>query len=148
MVRLIDDLLDFSRITRGQIALQRKRVSVADVITAAVETSRPEIDQRKHRLLVDRPDKPLWLDADPVRISQAVSNLLTNAARYMNPGGDITLSVTEEAGEIVITVADSGLGMAPELISEVFEMFVRGRDSAVAAPGGLGIGLTLREDAR
>ena len=106
MVRLIDDLLDFSRITRGQIALQRKRVSVADVITAAVETSRPEIDQRKHRLLVDRPDEPLWLDADPVRISQAVSNLLTNAARYMNPGGDITLSVTEEAGEIVITVAD------------------------------------------
>jgi signal transduction histidine kinase/CheY-like chemotaxis protein len=143
MVRLIDDLLDFSRITRGQISLQRERVAVANVITAAVETSRPELDQRQHRLLIDQPDTGLWLDADPVRISQAVSNLLTNAARYMNPGGDVRLSVSEEGDDIQISVVDSGFGIAPDLISDVFEMFVRGTDSAMAAPGGLGIGLTL-----
>ena len=143
MVRLIDDLLDFSRITRGQIALRRERVAVADVIAAAVETSRPEVEQRQHRLQVEVPDKPLWLDVDSVRISQAVSNLLTNAARYMHPGGDVRLSVTEDGVEIVVSVADSGFGIAPDLISDVFEMFVRGKDSATAAPGGLGIGLTL-----
>lgn len=143
MVRLIDDLLDFSRITRGQIALRRERAAVADIIAAAVETSRPEIEQRQHRLLVDLPDNPQWLDVDGVRISQAVSNLLTNAARYMNPGGEVRLSVTEEGDQIVVSVADSGFGIAPDLISDVFEMFVRGRDSAAAAPGGLGIGLTL-----
>ena len=143
MVRLIDDLLDFSRITRGQIALQRERVAVGDVVAAAVETSRPEIEQRQHRLLVDLPDTRLWLDADPVRISQAVSNLLTNAARYMDPGGDVRLSVTEADDQVVVSVADSGFGIARDLISDVFEMFVRGRDSAAAAPGGLGIGLSL-----
>jgi signal transduction histidine kinase len=143
MVRLIDDLLDFSRITRGQIALRRERVAVADVIGAAVETSRPEIEQRRHRLLVELPDTPQWLDVDGVRISQAVSNLLTNAARYMDPGGNVRLSVTEEGDQIVVSVADSGFGIAADLIFHVFEMFVRGRDSAAAAPGGLGIGLTL-----
>ena len=143
MVRLIDDLLDFSRITRGQIALRREPVAVADVIAAAVETSRPEIEQRQHRLVIDLPNTPQWLDVDPVRISQAVSNLLTNAARYMNSGGDISLSVTEEADQIVVSVADSGFGIATDLLPDVFEMFVRGRDSVTAAPGGLGIGLTL-----
>jgi len=143
MVRLIDDLLDFSRITRGQIALRRERVAVADVIGAAVETSRPEIEQRRHRLLVELPDTPQRLDVDGVRISQAVSNLLTNAARYMDPGGNVRLSVTEEGDQIVVSVADSGFGIAADLIFHVFEMFVRGRDSAAAAPGGLGIGLTL-----
>ena len=143
MVRLIDDLLDFSRITRGQIALRRERVAVADVIGAAVETSRPEIEQRQHRLLVDLPDTPQWFDVDGVRISQAVSNLLTNAARYMHPGGEVRLSVADEGNQIVVSVADSGVGIASDLISDVFEMFVRGRDSAAAAPGGLGIGLTL-----
>ena len=143
MVRLIDDLLDFSRITRGQIALRRERVPVADVVAAAVETSRPEIELRQHRLAMDLPDGDCWLDVDPVRISQAVSNLLTNAARYTGPGGDVRLTVAEESGQIVITVADSGFGIAPDFLPNVFDMFVRGSDSAATAPGGLGIGLTL-----
>ena len=98
---------------------------------------------RNHRLLVDQPDNSQWLDVDAVRISQVVSNFLTNAARYMNPGGDVRLSITQEGDEIVVSVADSGFGIAPDLLSDVFEMFVRGKDSAAAAPGGLGIGLTL-----
>jgi len=143
MVRLIDDLLDFSRITRGQISLRRDRVTVADIIAAAVETSRPEIDQRQHRLHVEVPKAGMALDVDPVRINQAVSNLLTNAARYMNPGGDIRLTVSADGDDVVLSVSDSGIGMTPELIANVFDMFVRGTDSAVSAPGGLGIGLTL-----
>jgi signal transduction histidine kinase len=143
MVRLIDDLLDFSRITRGQIALRREPVTIADIVAAAVETSRPEIEQRQHRLRIEVSDETLWVDADAVRISQAVSNVLTNAARYTDPGGDIRLSVAHQSDAISIAVTDSGRGIAPDLISDVFEMFVRGRDSATAAPGGLGIGLTL-----
>ncbi|HTI36423.1 MAG TPA: ATP-binding protein [Vicinamibacterales bacterium] len=143
MVRLIDDLLDFSRISRGQIALRRERVAVSDLIAMAVETSRPEIEQRKHRLQVVQPDDPVWLDADPVRISQAISNLLNNAARYMNPGGEVRLSVARQGHRIVVSVADTGVGIEADVIGDVFDMFVRGKGSALAAPGGLGIGLTL-----
>ncbi len=143
MVRLVDDLLDFSRITRGHIDLQRRRVPLSDVIASAIETSRPEIDQKCHRLLIEDGSGELLLDIDPVRISQALANLLTNAARYMNAGGEIRLSVTRDGDFVAMRVADKGMGLTPDLINHVFDMFVRGADSRSAAPGGLGIGLTL-----
>ena len=143
MVRLIDDLLDFSRITRGHIDLQRQCVPLSDVVAAAVETSRPEIDQKRHALVIEDHSDGVSLNMDPVRISQALANLLTNAARYMEPGGEITLTVTRDGEDVVIGVADHGIGIAPDLIERVFDMFVRGSESGTTAPGGLGIGLTL-----
>jgi signal transduction histidine kinase/CheY-like chemotaxis protein len=143
MVRLVDDLLDFARITRGHIDLQRRPVRLADIIASAVETSQPEIDQRQHELVVDNTYNEMMLDVDSVRISQALSNLLTNAARYMDPGGHIRLSVCRDDETIALCVADEGVGLSSDVIGHVFDMFVRGSGSRKAAPTGLGIGLTL-----
>jgi signal transduction histidine kinase len=143
MVRLVDDLLDVSRITRGRIQLQRRPVRLSEVIASAIETSRPEIDQKQHHLLIDDGGGELMLDIDPVRISQALANLLTNAARYMEVGGQVRVSVIRDADVVAVTVADKGIGLAPDHIDDVFDMFVRGSDSHRAAPSGLGIGLSL-----
>ncbi len=143
LVRLVDDLLELSRISRGDIELRREPVGLESAIAGAIETSRPLIDERGHRLVVTLPSEPLVLDADPVRLSQIVANLLNNAARYTDPGGHITLSAERHDDGVSIHVADDGVGIPPEMRSRVFEPFTRVDRSSSRSHSGLGIGLAL-----
>ena len=113
MVRLVDDLLEVSRITRGKIELRRELVEVAAIVRGAVETSRPAIEAAGHQLALSIPPEPLTLDADPVRLTQVVANLLNNAAKYTDPGGQIWLTVRHEGDEVSISVRDTGHGHSP-----------------------------------
>ena len=141
LIRLVDDLLEVSRISRGKIELRRAAVDLAGVVASAVETSRPAIDAARHRLEIRLPPAPLQIEGDFVRLSQVVANLLNNAAKYTDPGGRIALSVQRAGAEAEIRVQDNGVGLAPELLPRVFDMFAQA-DRARAA-GGLGIGLAL-----
>jgi len=141
LIRLVDDLLEVARISRGKIELRRARVDLAGVVASAVETSRPAIDAARHRLEVRLPPAPLHVNGDFVRLSQVVANLLNNAAKYTDPGGRITVSVEREGAEATIRVRDNGIGLTPELLPHIFDMFAQA-DRARAA-GGLGIGLAL-----
>ncbi len=143
LVRLIDDLLDVSRVSQGKIELRKEKIQVADVIRSALETSRPLIDSAQHSLTVDIPTKPAWLDADLTRLAQVVSNLLNNAAKYTAEGGIIGLSARTEGNEVVIAVSDNGLGIPKEMQSAVFTLFAQVDHHADRARGGLGIGLAL-----
>ncbi|AXK73390.1 response regulator [Lysobacter sp. TY2-98] len=141
MVRLIDDLLDLSRVTRGAIALQRRRVAVGDVITSALEASRPLLDAAGLTLAVDIDDADTPLDADDTRLAQVLTNLLNNAAKFTPAGGRVEVRVRRAGANVGIEVVDTGIGLAPLQIDRIFEMFERGEGSEVH--GGLGIGLTL-----
>ncbi|HEX7836797.1 MAG TPA: ATP-binding protein, partial [Kofleriaceae bacterium] len=143
LVRLVDDLLDVSRITRGKIELKKQRVEVADVVARAIEMASPLLEQRRHDLRVEVPSQGLAVDADPDRLAQVVSNLLTNAAKYTEQGGRITLAASAGHGEIAIRVEDTGIGIAPEMLPRVFEMFVQERQALDRSRGGLGLGLTI-----
>jgi PAS domain S-box-containing protein len=143
MVRLVDDLMDVSRISRGKIDLRRERVPVAAAIASAVETSRPLVEQMGHALTVALPDGPLFVDADPVRLAQVFLNLLTNAAKYTEPGGRIRVTAGRQAEAVVVAVRDTGIGIAADQLSHVFEMFSQVAQARDKAQGGLGIGLTL-----
>src|SRR6202140_4691209 len=141
--RIVDDLLDVSRITRGVIDLRREPVELSTVVERAVEVAQPLIDVRRHQLPVSVPRGRLMVDADPVRIAQVVANLLNNAAKYTDSGGRIEIEGLREDGEVVLRVRDNGHGIAPEQIGPMFELFVQGDRSLDRAQGGLGIGLTL-----
>jgi PAS domain S-box-containing protein len=142
MVRLIDDLLDVSRISLGKLELRRERVPLARVVASAVETSRPVIESARHELAVSLPREAVWLDADLTRLAQAIVNLLNNAARYMEPGGAIRLLAQREPdGRLAVRVRDSGVGIPPETLPQVFTMF--GQGLSRRSDGGLGIGLAL-----
>jgi signal transduction histidine kinase/DNA-binding response OmpR family regulator len=143
MTRLIDDLLDVSRITQGKIKLKRERVDLLAVVGRAVETSRPLIDERRHELTVSLPPGPVPADADPARVEQVLANLLNNAAKYTEPGGRIDLTGELGDGGLTLRVRDTGVGIAPEMLAGVFEMFTQVDRSLDRAQGGLGIGLTL-----
>jgi signal transduction histidine kinase len=143
MVRLVDDLLDVSRITRGKITLHKQRVELATVIAAAVETSRPWLDARRQELTIDLPREPIVVEADPTRLSQVVSNLLNNAAKYTPEGGHVWLSIGAGANDATVRVRDDGAGIPAELLPKVFDLFVQGNRSLARSEGGLGIGLTL-----
>ena len=144
MVRLIDDLLDVSRITSGKIELRREIVELADVIQSAVETSRPVIDERGHQLVVRMPSESLVVDADLTRLAQVFGNLLRNAAKYTERGGRIELSAERHGSQVVVHVRDQGIGIAPEMLPRIFELFIQaGRTPDGAHEGGIGIGLTL-----
>jgi signal transduction histidine kinase/ActR/RegA family two-component response regulator len=143
MVRLVDDLLEISRITRGTIELRRSRVELASVVASAVETSRPAVDAADHHLEVILPPEPIWLDADPTRLAQVFSNLLNNAAKYTDNGGRIRLSAERRGNDVVVEVQDSGIGIDGPLLPRIFDMFTQGEPAATRAPSGLGIGLTL-----
>ena len=143
MVRLVDDLMEVSRITRGKIELRREQIEVAAVVRSAVETSRPLIDAARHRLSVSIPPEPLTLEGDPVRLAQVISNLLNNAAKYTEEGGRIWLTVRREGQEIVIAVKDSGLGIPATALPHIFKLFTQVDRSTARGQGGLGIGLTL-----
>ena len=141
MVRLIDDLLDVSRITSGKLMLRRERISLAAVIEQALETARPHV--RGHEFTVSLPREPVWLDADPVRLAQVFSNLLNNACKYTPGGGHIRLTAERAGGEIVVRVRDTGIGIDAEHLPGVFDMFSQAAPALERAQGGLGIGLSL-----
>ena len=143
LTRLIDDLLDVSRIDRGKLELRPERVSIEPVLRTAIDTAKPNIDAKGHVLLVRYPPQPLYVECDPVRLAQVVSNLLNNAAKFTPPRGRIELSAREEDGKVVMSVADNGIGIPPENLKEVFDMFVQLDTANVTAAGGLGLGLTL-----
>lgn len=143
MVRLIDDLLDVSRITRGKIELRKQRVELATVLTSAIETVRPLIESRGHELLVMLPQQPIPLDADLTRLAQVFMNLLNNAAKYTESGGRIEVDASVQDSDVMVSVRDNGIGISEEVLPHVFELFVQGNRSLERAQGGLGIGLTL-----
>ena len=125
MVRLVDDLLEVSRITRGKIEIRKEPVELATVVRAALETSRPLIESARHQLAISIQPEPITLSADAVRLAQVVSNLLNNAAKYTEPGGQIWLAARREAGEAVVSVRDTGLGISAEMLPKVFDMFAQ-----------------------
>ena len=141
--RLVEELLDVSRISQGKIALKKEPVDLARIIAHSVETSRPLIDARVQALSVSVPAAPVWLSADFARLSQVVSNLLNNASKYTGEGGRIELTASAEAGEARIVVRDNGAGIEPQLLHKVFDLFVQGERALDRGQGGLGIGLTL-----
>ncbi len=143
MVRLVDDLLEVSRITRGQIELRKEPVELAAVVGSAVETSRPLIEAARHRLTVGLPAESVVLEADPVRLAQVIADLLNNAARYTEEGGAIALSARRDGRHVVVSVRDSGIGIPADVLPKVFDTFTQGDRSDGRARGGLGIGLTL-----
>jgi signal transduction histidine kinase len=143
LVRMVDDLLDVSRVARGKVTLTLKPLELGSVVAKAVEATAPLLEQRRHRLTLAVPAHGLSIEADEVRLTQVVSNLLTNAARYTPPGGDVAVSAAREGGEIVLCVRDSGMGIDPALLPNVFDMFVQGARGPDRAEGGLGLGLSL-----
>ena len=143
LVHLIDDLLDVSRIGRGKIHLRKEYLDVATVISRAVETTRPFVEERGHQLTVAFAPRPLRVHADPTRLEQIIVNLLSNSTKYTENGGRIRLTADEKDGEVVIEVRDTGVGISPEMLSHVFELFTQVDTSIERASGGLGIGLSL-----
>ena len=143
MVRLVDDLLDVSRITRDKLQLKKTRVELAAIIRHAVEASRPLAESDQQSIDVSLPDQPIYLDADPVRLTQVFSNLFNNACQYTEPGGRIWLTATQQKGEAVVLVRDSGIGMPADQLDGIFEMFAQVEDDGERPRRGLGIGLTL-----
>jgi PAS domain S-box-containing protein len=142
LARLIDDLLDVSRITRGKITLKMEAVKLSPIVSSAVEAVQPLIDERKQELTVSLVGMSR-LEADPVRLEQIIVNLLTNAAKYTDAGGQIALTARHEGADIVISVRDTGVGIPKDLLPRVFDLFVQGDRTAARSEGGLGIGLTL-----
>lgn len=143
MTRLIDDLLDVSRIARNQLALRKERVQVSRVVQMAVDTARPMIERFGHDLSIVLPPEPIYLNADPVRLAQVLSNLLNNAAKYTDRGGSITLAVERTDDTVVVRVKDTGIGIPGDKLGDVFELFCQIGSSLQRAQGGLGIGLNL-----
>jgi PAS domain S-box-containing protein len=143
MSLLLDDLLDISRITRGTLELRLVPTDLAAAIEAALETARPSIELKRHKLFVKLPTAPIQVSADPLRLSQVLSNLLTNAAKYTDPDGEIQLSAMAEGDAVVISVADTGIGIATDTLPSVFEMFSQLHNGRDRSEGGLGIGLAL-----
>jgi signal transduction histidine kinase len=143
LTRLVDDLLDVSRITRGVAVITRERLNVAEVIAHSIETVSPLLEQWRHTLHVHVPRQGLDVEGDRERLSQVVSNALTNAAKYTQPGGTVTIRAESVAGEIVVSVRDTGRGIAPEMLPYVFDPFVQERQQLDRSRGGLGLGLAI-----
>jgi signal transduction histidine kinase len=143
LARLLDDLLDVSRITRGKIELRKEWVDLATVVATALEASRPLIEEHGHQLAVSVPQEPVALEADPVRLAQVITNLVNNAAKYTPPHGHIRVVAAREGPHAVLRVRDNGSGMPPELVPRVFDLFTQGDRSLAHAGGGLGVGLTV-----
>jgi PAS domain S-box-containing protein len=143
LVRLVDDLLDVSRVMRGKVDLRKERVDLGTVVARGVEIAKALIESQGHQLDIDLSSEPLRLNADPIRMAQVVGNLLTNAAKYTEAGGHIGITAQREDDEIVMCVSDDGIGIAPDVLPHVFDLFVQADNASTKAHGGLGIGLTL-----
>jgi PAS domain S-box-containing protein len=143
ITRLVDDLLDVSRVARGKVDLAMKHLALADIVARAIEMATPLLEQRHHSLDVRVATAGLFVLGDETRMAQVVGNLLTNAAKYTEPGGSITIEAAREANEIVLCIRDNGIGIAPELLPNLFDLFVQGENRAELGQGGLGLGLAL-----
>jgi signal transduction histidine kinase/ActR/RegA family two-component response regulator len=142
LVRLVDDLLDVSRVIRGKVRLERQVLPLSDLVARAVEQASPLLEERRHTLVVET-GQGLELEGDPHRLAQVVANLLTNAAKYTDPGGRVALRAVADGADIRLSVTDNGIGISPALLPRVFDLFVQGERTLDRAPGGLGIGLTI-----
>ena len=143
MARLLDDLLDVSRISRGKIELRNELVDLKLVVNRTIEAVRPFIEERGHELTISLPPTPLRVQGDLTRLEQVVTNLLNNSAKYTNAGGHITLKLSREAGAAVLSVRDDGIGIAPKMLPKIFDLFVQAERRMDRSQGGVGIGLTL-----
>ena len=143
VIRLVDDLLELSRINEGRIELRKQRITLTSVLRGALEASAPLIEGSGHQLVVNQPNGPVLLNADPVRLTQVIANLLNNAAKYTERGGRIVMTARFETGDAVIEVRDTGLGIAPDMLDKIFDMFVQADTSLERSRQGLGIGLTV-----
>ncbi len=143
MVRLIDDLLDLSRVSHGTIELRKERAALAGIVRASVETSRPLLDAAGHDLAIDIPVEPIYVQVDVARIAQVISNLLNNAAKYTEDGGRIRLTVARRGNRAMVSVKDNGVGISEEMLPRIFDMFVQAGPAPGRLDGGLGIGLTI-----
>ncbi|MDP3413273.1 MAG: ATP-binding protein, partial [Polaromonas sp.] len=143
MTRLVDDLLDVGRLTTGKIRFRVEQVSYAQVVSRSVEAVRPLMDARRHRLSVDMPDSGLRVQGDATRLAQVLQNLLTNAAKYTPEGGQIEVKVWQEGSQLHTSVRDNGVGLSPQALTHIFELFAQGDAQTAARESGLGIGLTL-----
>jgi PAS domain S-box-containing protein len=143
MSRLVDDLLDVSRIARGKIELRKEHLDIRGIVAKAIEIVSPLLNERRHKLEVDLSERELVVDADSDRLTQVFTNLITNAAKYTDPGGIVRVTVAEQNGQARVDVRDNGTGIAPSLLPRVFDLFVQGAQQSDRAAGGLGLGLTL-----
>ena len=143
LTRLVDDLMDVSRVSTGKVHLQLDSIDLTGVVQRAVEAVRHLMDERDHKLVVSLPLQPIWLHADAARLEQILVNLLANAAKYTEHGGHIWLSVEQQGDECVLRVRDTGIGIPPELLPRVFDLFTQSEQSLARSQGGLGIGLAL-----
>lgn len=143
MARLLDDLLDASRVTSGKVTLQRRTVKVSEFVDQAVEMYRALIDSQQQHLTLDLPVNPIYVDGDPTRLAQIIGNLLHNAAKYTQEGGDLALIAKAEGDKVVIRVTDSGSGISAEILPHIFDLFAQEERSLSRSQGGLGIGLTV-----
>jgi PAS domain S-box-containing protein len=143
LTRLVDDLLDVSRITQGKIELKRRPVQLAQIIEQAVETVEPLLKEKQHKVSISSDRRSLWVNADPTRLLQCVANILTNAAKYTQPRGEIRIESHDENSHAVLSVTDNGVGIAPDLLPRVFDLFVQSDRTLDRAQGGLGIGLSV-----
>ena len=143
MTRMVDDLLDVSRITRGKVDLQKETIALAEVVELAIEASRPLIEDYQHQLTIALPAEPVLLEVDPARLAQVLSNLLNNAAKYTDEGGQISLTAERLGEDVIVRVRDTGIGIAPELLPKIFDLFTQADRTLSRSRGGLGIGLTL-----
>src|SRR5690606_16434141 len=143
MARLVDDLLDVSRITRGRLVLRKKRVELSAVMDDALEISRPALEAQAHTVTLDVPPGTVHIEADPVRLSQIIANLLDNAAKYTDPGGRIRLAAETAGSHVQISVEDNGVGIDASVLPTVFDLFVQAEHDGEDVRSGLGIGLTL-----
>jgi CheY-like chemotaxis protein len=143
LITLVDDLLDVSRITRGRLELRKCRINLADVVQSALEASGSLIKELAHDVKVELPDQPLWIDGDPHRLAQVISNLLNNAAKYTPEGGRIELIIERQGSDVVISIKDTGIGIPPGMLSRIFDMFAQIDRQMERGYTGLGVGLTL-----
>jgi hypothetical protein len=143
MARLLDDLLDVSRIREGRIELRKEPLNVSTLLRAAADAARPLMDERRHDFVVDDPANDIWVEGDGVRLEQVLGNLLNNAAKYTEPGGEIRLSANSNDGNVLIRVQDTGIGIEPLMVSRVFDLFVQAERRTELSAGGVGVGLSL-----
>ncbi len=143
LIRLVDELLDVARISRGLIELKRDTVDLAEAVQHAVDANRGRITERQHKLSVSLSETPVCVNGDPIRLEQIVSNLLENAARYTEPGGRLEVKLREENDQALLSVSDNGIGLAPDTLESIFDLFTQVDRSLARSGGGLGIGLTL-----
>jgi two-component system CheB/CheR fusion protein len=146
MTRLVQDLLDVSRIAQGRLHLQRERIDLRDVVSNAIETIESDVNERHHRLTTAMPDAPVWLQADPGRLEQVFVNLLANASRYTDAGGELAVWMHTQDGQAIVRVQDCGIGIAPEVLPHLFDLFRQADETSARSQSGLGIGLALVRD--